>query len=96
MTDFDFLLANPELAKTIKLEITGSDLLSLANTLVKAGRINGINDTRKVEPMLTIEEVCAMVRRDRTTLNRWHNDGVLKHNSLGLYKQSDITNFLNK
>jgi len=96
MKDFDFLLSNPELANNIRIEVTGSDLLSLASTLVKATREATLIDARKGEAYLTIEETCQQVRRDATTLHRWHKSGKLRRNSLGLYRHSDVTKLLNK
>jgi len=96
MLDITTLLQNPELAKSVKFEITGADLLSLAGSLIKATRESTLIEARTGETYLTAEEACAQVRRDVSTLHRWHHKGVLKHNSLGLYKQSDITKLLSK
>ena len=73
-------------------QITEKDLNKLAATLIRAGK----EEQKAIEPMYTIEEVASIVRRDKTTLTRWHNTGVLKHNSIGLYKKSDLEGFLNK
>lgn len=73
-------------------QIEEKDLHSLAATLIRAAR----EEQSAIEPMYTIEEVAAIVRRDKTTLTRWHNQGVLKHNSIGLYKKSDIEGFLSR
>ena len=73
-------------------QITETDLQKLAATLIRAGR----EEQKHIEPMYTIDEVAAIVRRDKTTLTRWHATGVLRHNSIGLYKKSDIEGFLNK
>lgn len=96
MKDFNFLIENPELAKSIKLEITGNDLLSLASTIVSSVKSTLSIGIRNSESYLTIEEVSEKVRRDKSTLSRWHNKGVLKHNSLGLYKLSEVEKLLNK
>jgi len=96
MIDFNLLLQNPELAKSVKLEISGSDLVSLASALVKATRETTLLNAKGTEQYITTEEACRQVRRDKTTLFRWHKTHILEHNSLGLYKQSDITNFLNR
>jgi hypothetical protein len=73
-------------------QISENDLTELAARIIKAVR----GEQRTIEPMFTLEEVAAIVRRDKTTLTRWHNSGILKHNSIGLYKKSDIENFLSK
>jgi hypothetical protein len=93
MTDLALLLQHPDLAANIGIEVSGKDLLCFASSLLDraketAGRTN--------ETYLTQEEVAAIVRRDRTTLSRWHSKGVLTHNSLRLYKQSDVLRFLER
>jgi len=96
MLDFTTLLKNPELAKVVKFEITGRDLLTLAGSLIQTTREATLIEARTGETYVTIEEACLQVRRDKRTLGRWHEKGILKYNSLNLYKQSDITNLLNK
>lgn len=73
-------------------QITEKDLNLLAAKLITAGK----EQAREVEQMYTLEEVAGIVRRDKTTLVRWHNNGTLRHNSINLYKKSDIEKFLNK
>jgi len=92
--NFDFLIQNPELAKSIRFEITGADLLSLASTLIRATREAAIIEASKGDVYVSIEEACTQLRRNKVTLWRWGKDGVLKHNALGLYKQSDIDRIL--
>ncbi|SBV91715.1 helix-turn-helix domain-containing protein [uncultured Dysgonomonas sp.] len=92
--NFDILLTNPELAKNIKFEITGENLLELSATLINASKRNG--EQEKKESYYSISETCRKLNRTRVTLNKWHNAGVLKHNQIGLYKKSDIDKFLEK
>ena len=94
MTNFDILITNPELAKQMKFEITGSDILSLANTIIKATREATFIEARKGEIYVDIAEACLQLRRDKSTLWKWAKKGILKHNALGLYKQSDIDKIL--
>jgi hypothetical protein len=94
--NFDFLIQNPELAKSVRFEITGADLLSLASTLIRATREATIIEARKGETYVDIAEACMQLRRNKVTLWRWGKEGVLKHNALGLYKQSDIDKILNQ
>lgn len=91
MTNLAQLLQNPELARNIKIEVTGKDLLSFASALIDQAK-HAANKT--ADKYLTSEEVQALVRRDRTTLHRWHNNGTLKHNQLGLYKEADVLKML--
>lgn len=96
MPNFDILIQNPELAKSVKFEITGADLLLLAGAIIKATREAETIETRKGEVFVKVAEASAQLRKDKSTLHRWHLKGLLKHNALGLYKQSDITAILNK
>ena len=92
--NFDFLIQNPELAKSVRFEITGADLLSLASTLIRATREATIIEASKGDVYVSIEGACIQLRRNKVTLRRWGKEGVLKHNALGLYKQSDIDRIL--
>lgn len=94
MKNFEVLLSNPELAKYIRIEITGEDLLELSATLIRVGKEQERID--KKEQYLSIEEVCQLTRKTRASLNRWHNMGALKHNQIGLYKKSDVDKFMDK
>ena len=94
MKNFEVLLSNPELAKYIRIEITGENLLELSATLISATK-NSLN-LEQNENYLTIKEVCGLVNRDRRTLSNWHKNNILKHNKIGLYKKSDVDKFLEK
>ena len=96
MTNFDILIQNPEIAKSIKLEITGADLLSLAGTIIRATREATLQEAKKGDVYVDITEACRQLNRNKVTLWRYGKDGILKHNALGLYKQSDIDKMLNK
>lgn len=90
--NFEVLLTNPELAKNIKFEITGENLLELSATLISASKAQGLPN----DEFLTREEVKKLVSRDSVTLWRWHKNNILTHNQIGLYKKSDIDKFLEK
>ncbi len=92
--NFDFLLTNPELAKHIKFEITGENLLELSATLINSTKHS--KDMGNKETYITKKDVCALVNRDIRTLSNWHKSGILKHNQIGLYKKSDVDKFLEK
>jgi len=92
--DYYQLLKDTELAKSIRFEITGSDLLSLASTIIRVTREATIIEARKGEAYVDIAEACLQLRRDKSTLWKWSRKGILKHNALGLYKQSDIDRIL--
>lgn len=96
MIDFNILINNPELAKSVKFEITGNDLLNLASTLIRATKDATKLETKDTEVYVDINEATRQLKRNKSTLWKWGKDGVLKHNAMGLYKQSDITAILNK
>ena len=51
------------------------------------------NESNKTESYLTINEAAELFRITRGTLNRWHNEGILRHNEIGgrrFYKKSEI------
>ena len=94
MTDFSILLQNPELAKNVRFEITGLDLLRLASALAEKVRLETMEGNRTKEAFLTLEEVATLTRRNRSTLHKWNAKGILQANQLGLYKQSDVLRLL--
>lgn len=94
MKIFDILINNPELAKNIKFEITGSDLLNLSATLMKAS-ISGQKEIKE-EKYLSRKDVSKILNKNLTTLWRWEKKKILTPNHIGLYKKSDIDKFLEK
>ncbi|MFV0328712.1 MAG: helix-turn-helix domain-containing protein [Dysgonomonas sp.] len=96
MMNFEFLLNNPELAKHIKFEITGENLLELSASIIKASREQALIDSKNVEQFLTINETCNLLKRDRSTLFRWKQKRILVPSQLGLYKKSDVVKFMSK
>lgn len=92
MKDFSILLTNPELAKYVRFEITGENLLELACILTKA-----IKPVESEEEYLTRQEVKELTgRKSDVTLWDWKRKKILVPNQLGLYKKSDVMKFLNK
>lgn len=95
MIDYNTLINNPELAKNIRFEITGENLLELASTVIKATR--DAKTENKNEEYITKEEVLKMTNiKTKMTLWRWHKQGILMHNQIGLYKKSDVDRFLER
>lgn len=70
--NFDFLLTNPELAKHIKFEITGENLLELSATLINSTKHS--KDMGNKETYITKKDVCALVNRDIDLINEWKKD----------------------
>lgn len=94
--DISILINNPELAKNIKFEITGENLLELSASIIKASRDQALIDSKNIEQFLSINETCTVLKRDRSTLFRWKQKRILVPNQLGLYKKSDVIKFMNK
>jgi DNA polymerase III psi subunit len=94
--DFNVLLQNPELAKAVRLEISGEDLISLANTVARTTADALRNERKEMEEYFTPDQVASMLHVDRVTLWRWNKKGVLCKSGLDLYKRSDIEARINQ
>lgn len=55
----------------IIFQLTAADLVAFAQSLTKK------------EELLTIAEVCAMLKVSKMTLNRWHQSGILRKVDVG-------------
>lgn len=93
MIDYNLLLSNPEIAKNVRFEISGENLLEIASLLAKSVQPEKKGD----EVYISKADVMAMAGGvSRCTLWRWNKEKILQHNQIGLYKKSDVMNFLNK
>jgi hypothetical protein len=99
MIDLNVLNENPELAKNVRLEISGSDLLAFGNRLVKdamdQGRLNALN---KAEEYLTPEQFSKTLQISLVTLWSWDKKGITMPLRIGnkkLYRRSDLEKILN-
>lgn len=94
MNIFEFISTNPELAKQIRFEIKGSDLLELSSTLIRVAR-----EQERIAPKdeyIGCEDVMKLTNRSQPTLSRWKSKKILVPNQLGLYKKSEVYKFLEK
>jgi len=100
--NLSILQANPELAKDINLTITGSDLLTFADTLVKetAAEVEAkIKEAQTPDELLTRQQVADLLKVTLTTLWHWNNNGILPTIKIGnkvRYRRSDVEARLNK
>ena len=98
MINLEILKENPELARNIKLEVTGADLLAFGETILK----NAVNDARKnqqtkPEEFLTPQELADKYKVSLVTLWSWDKKGITKPVRIGnakRYKLSDVEKFI--
>ena len=100
--DIDILRHHPELAKSITLTISGADLISFAETLVKdtAQEVKqAIQAENKPDELLTRQQVAEMLGVTLTTLFHWNNKGILPTIKIGnkvRYRRSDVEKALSQ
>ncbi len=94
--DIKILKQYPEIAKSITLQVSGSDLISFADKLVQdtaqevEARIQAQNEP---DELLTRQQVAEMLSVTLTTLWHWDNKNVLKPVRIGSkvrYRRSDV------
>jgi len=98
MINLEILKENPELARNIKLEVSGADLLAFGETILK----NAVNDARKnqqtkPEEFLTPQELADKYKVSLVTLWSWDKKGITKPVRIGnakRYKLSDVEKFI--
>ena len=96
MIDLNILTANPELAKSVKLEITGADLLAFGESIHK----KAIQDCqpKEFEVYLTPNQFAEAVQVSLVTLWSWDRKGITRPLRIGnkkLYRRSDLEKILN-
>lgn len=85
----------------ITLAISKNDLTEFAEYLLAQARRDAAIETakrEKEEETLTSEEVCEILKVDKSTLWRWNKTGYLTKCSVGrrsIYRRSDIDALLN-
>lgn len=94
MIDLSILSQNPELAKSIKLEVSTQDLIDFAEALKsKQHPTQKEPIPQRREKLLSRREACEMLGVSRGTLYRWNIQGVLKQKKIGkniFYLKADI------
>jgi len=95
MIDLTILKTNPEIAKNLKLEISGADLLSFADAIHKQASEEKTED--KEEEYLRPEELSRILKVSLVTIWSWDKKGILHPLRIGnqkRYRKSDIEKFL--
>ncbi len=96
MNELVFLSENPELAKSITVKLTGSDLIKGFEELTR--RREASTASRQFnERYLTRAETAEMLGVTDVTLWHWAKKGMLRTHKIGRqvrYKLSDITAFM--
>jgi hypothetical protein len=98
MIDLNVLKENPELAKNIKLEISGADLLAFGESIHN----RAIAEAEKIAPTspekyLTPQELADTLHVSLVTLWSWDKSGITKPVRIGnakRYRLSDVEKFM--
>ena len=100
MFDFKVLRDNPEIAKNVRLEISGSDLLEFSDAVVaraiEAGKLQNVTAP---EEYLTSDEMAKTLKISEVTLWSWDRKGITEPLRIGnqkRYRRSDVEKFLNR
>lgn len=99
MIDLNILKENPELAKNLKLEVTGADLLAFGESIHKSALEAGENTSKEVEEYLTPSQFADALQVSLVTLWSWDKKGITRPLKIGnakRYRRSDLEKFLNK
>jgi hypothetical protein len=97
MIDFQVLKENPELAKSVRFEISGSDLLTITDELSR--RAVEAEKSKKIpapEEYLTGEEFANILKISSVTLWNYDKRGITNPVRIGnskRYRRSDIEKF---
>jgi hypothetical protein len=95
MIDLNILTGNQELAKSVKLELTGADLLAFGESIHK--RATEESTPKEVETYLTPAQFAATVHVSLVTLWTWDKKGITNPLRIGnkkLYRRSDLEKIL--
>jgi predicted DNA-binding transcriptional regulator AlpA len=95
--NLSILTENPELAKNIKLELTGADLLAFGEVLHRLAVEEGNNTNKEPEKYLTPQELADALHVSLVTLWHWDNKGITRPLRIGTkkrYRRSDIEKIL--
>ena len=95
MIDLNILTGNPELAKSVKLEITGADLLAFGESIHK--KATEESTAKEIEVYLTPAQFAEAVQVSLVTLWSWDKKGITRPLRIGnkkLYRRSDLEKIL--
>ena len=98
MIDLSLLATNPELAKNLKLEISGSDLMAFAEYIhQRALEERDKNTSKETETYLTPQQFAEALQVSLVTLWSWDKRGITKPLFIGKakrYRHSDLEKIL--
>ena len=97
MIDLNVLKNNPELAKSVKLEITGADLLAFGESIHKQATDEGKKNTVPDEVYLTPAQFSEALHISLVTLWSYDKKHITKPLRIGnkkLYRRSDLERIL--
>ena len=94
MIDLTFLRENPELAKNIKLEVSGADLLAFGKAIHNWATEEGKEHIPKeTEEYLTAAQMTEILKISAVSLWAWDKKGITKPLRIGnakRYRRSDL------
>jgi hypothetical protein len=97
MIDLNILKENPELAKSLKLEITGADLLAFGESIHKRAIESEKNTHKDPEEYLTPQQFSDALQISLVTLWSYDKRGVTRPLRIGnakRYRRSDLEKIL--
>ena len=97
MIDLNIIKENSELAKSLKLEITGADLLAFGESIQKKATEEGKYAPKEVEEYLTPQQFADALQVSLVTLWSWDKKRITKPLRIGnakRYRRSDLEKIL--
>ncbi len=96
MVSLNELLTNPNFKGSVKIEVTGPDLLDFGKEIVRSTLDKAESSKHETEPeeYLTRDEVSKLLKVCTTTLWHWNRKGILNSFRIGnkvRYKRSQIS-----
>jgi hypothetical protein len=93
MIDLNILKENPELARSLKLEVNGADLLAFGESIHKQAIAESEKKVKEVEVYLTPSQFAEALQISLVTLWSWDKKGITNPLRIGnakRYRRSDL------
>jgi hypothetical protein len=93
MIDLTILKENPELAKSVKFEISGADLLAFGESIHNSAKAEGEKAPKEAEEYMTPQQFADVLQVSLVTLWSWDNKGITRPLRIGnkkRYRRSDL------
>jgi hypothetical protein len=97
MIDLTLLKENPDLAKSLRLEISGADLLAFGESIYKSALEAAENTPKAAEEYLTPQQFAEILQVSIVTLWNYDKKGITKPLRIGnakRYRRSDLEKVL--